>query len=170
MDWDLDVTRQPRAAGATRTRDDQTGVVAPPRPAGRRLPDERPEVGRRGVGRRPQGLQVPLACGAAQDEDDPNAFGRRGARDVAAAIDFLSSRPEVNKNRIGGIGLSVGGETMITAAAGDDRLAVVVSEGAGERSAREFTEVASGADRMGLPLYAPLFSNGSAPGPRRPRR
>ena len=102
-------------------------------------------------------------------EGAPNAFGWRGARDVAAAIDLLSSRPEVNPDRIGGIGLSVGGEMMITAAAGDDRLAAVVSEGAGERSVREFTEVASGADWMGLPLYATLTtsvalsSNGGPP-------
>ncbi|MGZ8620957.1 MAG: alpha/beta hydrolase, partial [Actinomycetota bacterium] len=102
-------------------------------------------------------------------EGDPNAYGWRGSHDVAAAVDFLSSRPEVDPGRIGGLGLSVGGEMMITAAAESQGLAAVVSEGAGERSVREFVEGASGSDWLSLPTYAGLtsaltvFSNGGPP-------
>jgi pimeloyl-ACP methyl ester carboxylesterase len=102
-------------------------------------------------------------------EGDPNAFGWRGATDVAAAVDFVSSRPDVDPGRVGGIGLSVGGEMMITAAAESERLAAVVAEGAGERSIREFAEAASGADWPAMPTYAALtsavavFSNGGPP-------
>ena len=50
---------------------------------------------------------------------------------------YLQSRPDVDPNRIGGVGLSVGGEVMLQAAAETDSLAAIVSEGAGMRSVRE---------------------------------
>ena len=50
---------------------------------------------------------------------------------------FLQARPDVDPERIGGIGLSVGGEMMIEAAAESDALAAYVSEGASGRSARD---------------------------------
>ena len=48
-----------------------------------------------------------------------------------AAVDYLRSRADVDPDRIGGIGLSVGGEMMIGAAAESDGLAAIVSEGRG---------------------------------------
>ena len=45
--------------------------------------------------------------------------------------------PRSRPSAIGGLGLSVGGEQMLDAAAENDRLRAVVSEGAGERSVRE---------------------------------
>jgi uncharacterized protein len=70
-------------------------------------------------------------------EGDTNAFGWGAAADVDAAVAFLQRRPDVRDGRIGGLGLSVGGEQMLEAAAGNDGLRAVVSEGAGERSVRE---------------------------------
>ena len=70
-------------------------------------------------------------------EGDANAFGWGAAADVEAAVAFLQRRPDVRDGRIGGLGLSVGGEQMLEAAAGDPGLRAVVSEGAGERSVRE---------------------------------
>jgi dienelactone hydrolase len=52
-------------------------------------------------------------------------------------VEFLRRRPDVDPERIGGIGLSVGGEMMMEAAAESDGLAALVSEGAGIRSLRE---------------------------------
>jgi uncharacterized protein len=75
--------------------------------------------------------------GEGDSDGDPNAFGWKGERDVHAAVEFLRRRPDVDPNRIGGIGLSVGGEMMIEAAAESDGLKAVVSEGAGIRSMRE---------------------------------
>jgi hypothetical protein len=75
--------------------------------------------------------------GEGQSDGDPNAFGWAGERDVNAAVAFLRRRPEVDPDRIGGIGLSVGGEMMIEAAAESDGLKAIVSEGAGIRSLRE---------------------------------
>ena len=75
--------------------------------------------------------------GEGESEGDPNLFGWEGERDVHAAVEFLRNRPEVDPDRIGGIGLSVGGEMMIAAAAESDALRAIVSEGASARSVRD---------------------------------
>ena len=75
--------------------------------------------------------------GEGRSEGEPNSWGWGGEADVKAAIAYLQRRPDVDPDRIGGIGLSVGGEMMIEAAAETDELAAVVSEGAGARSTKE---------------------------------
>jgi fermentation-respiration switch protein FrsA (DUF1100 family) len=70
-------------------------------------------------------------------EGDPNVFGWEGARDVDAAVAWLQRRSDVTRGRIGGLGLSVGGEALLTAASSNLGLRAVVSEGAGVRSLRE---------------------------------
>ena len=75
--------------------------------------------------------------GRGESEGDPNAFGWGATKDVAAAVDFLQARPDVEDGRIGGLGLSVGGEQLLEAAAEGEGLDAVVSEGAGTRSVSE---------------------------------
>ena len=75
--------------------------------------------------------------GEGESEGDPNAFGWQGERDIHAAVAFLQRRPDVDPERIGGIGLSVGGEMMIEAAAESSALKAIVSEGASSRSVRD---------------------------------
>jgi MYXO-CTERM domain-containing protein len=75
--------------------------------------------------------------GEGESEGDPNLFGWQGERDIRAAVAFLQSRSDVDPARIGGIGLSVGGEMMIEAAAESDELKAIVSEGASSRSVRD---------------------------------
>jgi fermentation-respiration switch protein FrsA (DUF1100 family) len=75
--------------------------------------------------------------GEGDSEGDPNAVGWNGDRDIKAAIAFLRERPDVDPDRIGGIGRSVGGELMLETASETDALKAVVSEGAGIRSVRE---------------------------------
>ena len=79
--------------------------------------------------------------GEGESEGEPNAFGWKGERDIRAAVAFLHSRADVDPERIGGIGLSVGGEMMIEAAAESSGLKAIVSEGAGIRSIREAVAV-----------------------------
>ena len=55
--------------------------------------------------------------GEGDSDGDPNAFGWAASRDLAAAQAFLAARPGVDPERIGGLGLSVGGETLLQAAA-----------------------------------------------------
>ena len=49
---------------------------------------------------------------------------------IEAALDFLSARPEVERDRIAGFGVSLGGEVLLEAASRDTRLAAVLSDGA----------------------------------------
>jgi uncharacterized protein len=75
--------------------------------------------------------------GYGDSEGDPNAYGWGSTKDIDAAVAWLRRRPDVQKRRIGGLGLSVGGEQMLEAAALNPGLKAVVSEGAGVRSVRE---------------------------------
>ena len=82
--------------------------------------------------------------GEGESEGDPNAFGWQGVRDIPAAVAFLQRQPDVDPERIGGIGLSVGGEMMIEAAADSSDLRAIVSEGASARSVRDVSANGSG--------------------------
>ena len=75
--------------------------------------------------------------GEGESEGDPNLFGWQGERDVHGAVAFLQQRSDVDPQRIGAIGLSVGGEMLIEAAAESTALKAIVSEGASGRSVRD---------------------------------
>jgi uncharacterized protein len=51
--------------------------------------------------------------GQGESEGDFNARGWGGERDLRAALAYLRARPDVNGGRIGGLGLSVGGELLL---------------------------------------------------------
>jgi hypothetical protein len=91
----------------------------------------------RTLARHGYGVLLYDARGYGSSDGDPNAYGWRGERDVRAALDALVHRPGVDPRRIGGVGLSVGGEVLLQTAAHDRRLRAVVSEGAGARSIAE---------------------------------
>ena len=56
-------------------------------------------------------------------------FGWYGDLDIAAALSYLESRPEVDPARLGAVGVSMGGEQVVGAAATDTRIRAVVGEG-----------------------------------------
>jgi pimeloyl-ACP methyl ester carboxylesterase len=58
-----------------------------------------------------------------------NMWGWDGTTDIGAAIDWLGTQPAIDSQRIGVVGLSMGGEQALTAAAVDARIQAVVSEG-----------------------------------------
>jgi fermentation-respiration switch protein FrsA (DUF1100 family) len=104
--------------------------------------------------------------GEGESDGDPNAFGWAMDRDLKAAAAFLRHRPDVDPNRIGGIGLSVGGEMLIQTAAESTAFKAVVSEGAGARSLREnlekprrLSELSALGVSLGLTTGVALFSN-----------
>jgi uncharacterized protein len=109
--------------------------------------------------------------GEGRSEGTPNSWGWGGEADVMAAIDYLQRRPDVEDDRIGGIGLSVGGEMMIEAAAETDELKAVVSDGAGARSYNEdklhdepgLSKVLGGLMSVTKTASVAVFSNQSPP-------
>jgi hypothetical protein len=109
--------------------------------------------------------------GEGESDGEPNAWGWGGDADIKAAVRYLQSRPDVDPHRIGGIGLSVGGELMLEAAAETPDLAAVVSEGAGARMySEEMREDMASRDRPLMAVSAwvkqaaiAVFSNQSPP-------
>ena len=65
-------------------------------------------------------------------------FGWYGDRDVAAALDYVQTRADVDPTRIAAVGESMGGEEAIGAMAADARVRAVVAEGATNRVAADF--------------------------------
>jgi fermentation-respiration switch protein FrsA (DUF1100 family) len=77
--------------------------------------------------------------GEGTSEGDPNALGWGFDEDLLGALAYLRGRAGVDPDRIGGLGLSVGGEAFLQTAAETSGLGAVVSDGAGSRSVREDT-------------------------------
>jgi dipeptidyl aminopeptidase/acylaminoacyl peptidase len=61
---------------------------------------------------------------------DAVTFGSLEALDLTSAVDYLVTRPDVDPNRIGAMGLSLGAAATILAAAGDSRIKAVVDDSA----------------------------------------
>lgn len=75
------------------------------------------------------------ARGHGDSEGRAMDFGWWGDTDIAAATTFLAARPDVDPDRIGAVGMSMGGEEAIGATATNDTIRAVVSEGATGRMA-----------------------------------
>jgi dienelactone hydrolase len=108
--------------------------------------------------------------GEGRSDGDPNALGWSAEKDLDAAIAFLRARRDVQAGRIGGLGLSVGGEALLQTAAHNTTLTAVVSEGAGSRSIREDLDMPRARDFwLGVPGEAAVtaavavFSNETPP-------
>jgi uncharacterized protein len=92
-----------------------------------------------------------------------------GDRDLQAGADYLRSRSDVDPDRIGGFGFSIGGEMLLEAAAQSDGFKAVVSEGAGSRVGDE--DVSGPARLLAEPNLAVMtaavtvFSNHGPPPP-----
>jgi uncharacterized protein len=79
--------------------------------------------------------------GEGQSQGDRNMYGWNGDRDLVGAVSFLQRQRDVQPARIAGLGLSVGGEMLLQAAAETTGLKAVASEGAGRRSLREHVHI-----------------------------
>jgi pimeloyl-ACP methyl ester carboxylesterase len=79
--------------------------------------------------------------GFGDSEGRGNAMGWVGARDIKAAVAYLGTREEVAPGAIGGLGLSMGGEVLLQAAAEIPDLAAVVSEGGTNRTLADVKEL-----------------------------
>jgi uncharacterized protein len=68
--------------------------------------------------------------GNGESDGHSNGLGDNAQPAIAAGLDYLAHRPDVDPERIAGFGLSLGGEVLLDAASRDRRLAAVVSDGA----------------------------------------
>ncbi|MGE0227498.1 MAG: alpha/beta hydrolase [Dehalococcoidia bacterium] len=72
--------------------------------------------------------------GHGESDGTTNALGWGAYPDSKAARDYLASRPDVDPNRIGLLGLSMGAEIAIESAAHDDGYAAIVADGPSGRT------------------------------------
>jgi uncharacterized protein len=90
------------------------------------------------------------ARGDGESGGKPNALGWYGDRDVAGAYRFLSHQPGVDPHRIAGLGLSMGAEELLRAAARGVPLHAVAADGAGASTSADAALNPQGAN-------APIF-------------
>jgi uncharacterized protein len=126
-----------------------------------------PQAHARMLARHGYGVLIFDPRGTGESEGDPYRWG--GERDVKAALAYLRRRPDVDPERIGGLGLSLGGELMLQTAGETKALRAVVSEGAGIRSIREQMEKPGALKWLSAPFWATqtaaitVFSNHAPP-------
>ena len=94
------------------------------------------------------------ARGRGESEGSPNGLGWKWPADVDAALEFLSSRPDVDRRRIGGLGLSTGADVLVQVAAEDPSLRAVVLDGCTIWTLPDATHVDGLAARVTLPFAA----------------
>lgn len=78
------------------------------------------------------GYGVLLLDPRGQGGSDGDTVRWAGDQDLLAGAAYLRRRPDVDPDRIGAMGFSIGGEMLLRAAAESDTIHAVVSEGAGE--------------------------------------
>jgi pimeloyl-ACP methyl ester carboxylesterase len=89
------------------------------------------------LARRGYGVLLFDARGHGRSQGRAMDFGWYGAPDIAAAVTYLAARPGVDAHRLAALGMSMGGEQAITAAATDPRIRAVVAEGVTARTAAD---------------------------------
>jgi poly(3-hydroxybutyrate) depolymerase len=92
------------------------------------------------------------ARGRGKSEGQQNAFGWGWTKDIAGAVAFLKSRPEVDPARIGGLGLSTGADALIQAAGLGTDLHAVVADGAAAESFEDWRRL------QGITAMTPFFA------------
>ena len=114
------------------------------------------------------GVLVYDSRGRGESEGSHNGFGWDWEKDVGGALDFLHERPDVDPERIGGIGLSTGAEVLLEVAPERRDLRAVVADGLTARSFDDYRNL------DGLTEAAPFYwtmmagarvFSGSSPGP-----
>jgi pimeloyl-ACP methyl ester carboxylesterase len=105
-----------------------------------------------------------------ESSGDTRSWGWLDARDVPFLVDFLAAQPEVNPERIGGVGLSLGAHILMLAGRDEPRLAAFFMDGAGATTLEDFPAPENFSEQFamfmnGLTLKAMQFHLGVAPPP-----
>ena len=115
------------------------------------------------------GVLMVDARGHGASEGTAMDLGWHGADDLAAAVDWLAARPDVEADRVGAVGLSMGGEEALTLAGQDARVRAVVGDGVGIRVAGDVPSPPPFEDAINRLTYAvtDLLTAASPPQPLR---
>jgi pimeloyl-ACP methyl ester carboxylesterase len=97
---------------------------------------------------------------------EANLLGWHGEADVAPAVDYLAARPDVDDDRIGVVGMSMGAQQAVAAAGVEPRLRAVVAEGVAGRSTGEMDAPGPIDRAMGWTAMKATELLTSAPSPR----
>ena len=105
--------------------------------------------------------------GRGESEGSPVSFGWGWPKDVDGALAFLRAQPDVDADRIGGLGLSTGADVLIEVAATRRALKAIVADGATAGSFADYRNI-KGLDAS-APFYWTLYTtarilSGAAPG------
>jgi pimeloyl-ACP methyl ester carboxylesterase len=85
------------------------------------------------------------ARGHGDSAGQTNALGWQGADDLAGAVEYLRIRARIHARRIAALGLSMGGEEALRAAATGVPLGAVIADGAGASTSGDSRLTSSGA-------------------------
>ena len=112
------------------------------------------------------GVLLHDARGRGESEGQQNSWGWGWDKDVAGAMAFLKRQPEVDPERIGGLGLSTGADVLANAAAERKDLKAVVGDGTAMGT---FQDSLNGGNPGMTPFFAVNFAtvrlvSGSEPG------
>jgi hypothetical protein len=110
------------------------------------------------------GVLVYDARGSGLSEGARNGWGWGWQDDVSGAVDFLASRPEVDAQRIGGLGLSTGADVLLEYAADHREMRAVVADGATARSFADARPTIVDAPAVAVTFAAGRVLSGEAPG------
>ena len=89
--------------------------------------------------------------GHGNSEGDRFHWGWDSNSDIDAAVAYLQSRMDVDPDRIGALGLSMGGEVVLQAAAANSSIRAVLSDGAGARTFDDFMSIPGLEKITGIP-------------------
>jgi len=92
-----------------------------------------------------------------ESEGDLLTFGGDEYLDVSAGVDYLQARPEVDAERIGVMGLSLGASVSILSAAQDTRLAAVVADAPGAVVFKDWPKPDTFYDSLYIPFDTMFF-------------
>jgi hypothetical protein len=98
------------------------------------------------------------ARGNGESEGRHDAMGWTWEPDVHAAVDFLHGRRDVERGRVGALGISTGAEAVLQAAASNRAIAAVVSDGAIARNMAETRQLSGAEEVQAVPFYGLTYA------------
>ena len=107
------------------------------------------------------------ARGRGRSEGTQNSFGWGWGHDVSGAVAFLKTRPEVDPQRIGGLGLSTGADVLVEAAGQHADLRAVVGDGTAAGSFEDWRRLQgiTGSPRSAAEFATVRITSGAKSGP-----